>query len=133
MSPPVPTSPPPAPAARVASTPAADPPAPADPARAAKNGDGFFSKMKKSLASSGSKKSDVPAIETEVDGDFRGWGQATVWKMKDGSVWRVDNLPQPYFTKVTPNPRVRITRAILGGYWLEFVDLDLKVRVQELK
>ena len=53
--------------------------------------------------------------------------------MTDGTIWRVDNKPTPQQAKRVLNPKVRIYPASLSGYWLEFVDLDYKVRVRQLK
>ena len=94
--------------------------------------EGFLAKAKKVLVSPGTKI-EVAAIETEIDGDFTGWEEMTMWRMKDGSMWRVDNRPQPYPATRVKNPKVRIYPASLSGYWLEFVDIDLKIRVRPLK
>ncbi len=39
----------------------------------------------------------------------------------------------PYYTNRMINPRVRIYPALLNGYWLEFVDLKVRVRVVRVK
>ena len=94
--------------------------------------DGFLTKAKKVFVSSGTKV-EVAALETEIDGGFDGWDATTTWRMQDGTMWRVDNKPQPYETKRVKNPKVRIYPAAVGGYWLEFVDLDLKLRVRQIR
>jgi hypothetical protein len=53
--------------------------------------------------------------------------------MKDGSIWRVDNRPRPYVSAKVSNPKVRITPALLNGYWIDFVDLGVRVRAVRLK
>jgi hypothetical protein len=78
-------------------------------------------------------KKDVVVISTEVDGTFAGWEETTVWTMKDGSIWRVDNRPRPYVAPKVSSPRVRITPALLNGYWIDFVDLGVRVRAVRLK
>ena len=94
--------------------------------------EGLLAKARKVFVSPGTKV-EVAAIETEIDGDFTGWEEMTVWRMKDGSMWRVDNRPQAYQVKRVTAPKVRIYPASLNGFWLEFVDLDLKLRVRQLK
>jgi hypothetical protein len=72
-------------------------------------------------------------IESEIDGSFTGWEETTVWTLKDGSIWRVDNRPRPYFTNRITNPKVKIYPALMNGYWLEVPDLDIRVRVVRLQ
>ena len=93
--------------------------------------EGFLAKAKKVFVSPGTKV-EVAAVETEIDGSFDGWDAMTTWRMKDGTMWRVDNKPQPYQTKRVQNPKVKIYPASLSGCWLEFVDLDLKLRVRQV-
>jgi hypothetical protein len=75
---------------------------------------------------------EVAAIESEIDGDFRGWESQTVFRLKDGTVWQIDNRPAPYFHPRVKNPRVKVYPAALSGYWMEFPELDLKIRVRSL-
>jgi len=97
-----------------------------------KSEDSFLTRAKKVFVAPGTKV-EVAALETEIDGAFNGWDEGTVWRMKDGSIWRVDNKPQPLSAKRVLNPKVRIYPAALSGYWLEFVELDYKLRVRPLK
>jgi hypothetical protein len=92
----------------------------------------FLTKARKAIVPAGTKV-EVAAIETEIDGDFIGWDGSTVWRMKDGTQWRVDNRPPPYYAKRMKNPKVRISAAALSGFWLEVVELDLKVRVSQIR
>ncbi|MBC7368230.1 MAG: hypothetical protein H7343_15695 [Undibacterium sp.] len=91
--------------------------------------EGFLAKAKKVFVSPGTKV-EIAAMETEIDGSFDGWDATTMWRMTDGSVWGVDNKPQPYAVKRVKNPKVKIYPASLSGYWVEFVELDLKLRVR---
>jgi hypothetical protein len=96
-----------------------------------KTEDGFLTKAKKVFVSAGTKV-EVAAIESEIDGRFDGWDSVTSWTLKDGTVWRVDNRPAPHSMHSVQNPRVRVYPAAISGYWMEFVDLDVKVRVRQL-
>jgi hypothetical protein len=100
--------------------------------RQEKSSGGSLRQAQKATASQ-PEKSTAPAVETEIDGDFTGWGPLTTLTMKDGSVWRIDNLARPFYTSRIVNPRVRIYPAVLNGYWIEFVDLKTRVRVVRLK
>jgi hypothetical protein len=92
----------------------------------------FLAKAKKVLVSPGTKV-EVAATETEIDGWFDGWDASTTWRMADGGYWRVENKPAPYQARRVKNPKVKIYPATLSGYWLEFVDLDYKLRVRPVK
>lgn len=97
-----------------------------------KSEDNFLTKAKKVLITPGTKV-EVAAIETTIDGAFTGWNERTVWRMADGTLWRVSNQPEPIEAERVLNPKVRIYAAALSGYWLEFVDLGYRLRVQPLK
>jgi hypothetical protein len=94
---------------------------------------GFFRKVRSKAVAPARPKTEVETIETEVDGSFTGWEETTVWTMKDGSMWRVDNRPRPYVTARVANPRVKIYPALINGYWVEFVDLKTRVRAVRLQ
>jgi hypothetical protein len=141
---PAPTAPPPvaAPAApAVPARPAAPVPGPAvataAPAPAAAPADepppkkSFLRRAKKDPAKPAKPAPEV--IESEIDGSFTGWEETTVWTLKDGSIWRVDNRPRPYFTNRIANPKVKIYPALMNGFWLEIPDLDIRVRVVRLQ
>jgi hypothetical protein len=94
---------------------------------------GFWRRAKKNPSSAAAPKPAANVIETEIDGTFTGWEETTVWTMKDGSIWRVDNRPRPYFTSRVASPKVKIYPAILNGYWIEFIELGTRVRVRRLQ
>ncbi len=93
--------------------------------------EGFLAKAKKVFVPSGTKV-EVVATETEIVGSFDGWDATTTWRMKDGTMWRADNKPAPFQTTRVKNPKVKIYPATVNGYWLEFVDVDLKLRVRQI-
>lgn len=93
--------------------------------------EGFLAKAMKGVVSAGAR-AEVRATETEIDGSFDGWDEKTWWRMKDGTLWRVDNKPAPFQAKRVKNPKVKIYPAAVNGSWLEFVDLDLKLRVRQI-
>lgn len=91
---------------------------------------GFLRRAKKDSAAA---KPAAETIESEIDGSFTGWEETTVWTLKDGSIWRVDNRPRPYFTSRIANPKVKIYPALMNGFWLEIPELDVRVRVVRLR
>lgn len=120
----------PAPVAPAAKT-VAPAPKPAAPAVAeVPEKKGFLRRAKKDPAAA---KPAAGVIESEIDGSFTGWEETTVWTLKDGSIWRVDNRPRPYFTNRIANPKVKLTPALMNGFWLEIPELDVRVRVIRLQ
>lgn len=124
-------------AAAAPQPPAAKPPAPppketAVASAAEPTTSGFWRRAKKTPATAAPKPA-ANVIETEIDGSFTGWEETTVWTMKDGSIWRVDNRPRPYFTSRVVNPKVKIYPAMINGYWIEFFELGARVRVLRLQ
>lgn len=114
----------PAPVAAATPAPAVTP-APEAPAKKS-----FLRRAKKDPAAA---KPAPEVIESEIDGSFTGWEETTVWTLKDGSIWRVDNRPRPYFTNRITNPKVKIYPALINGFWLEIPELDVRVRVSRLQ
>jgi hypothetical protein len=98
----------------------------------AKEREGLLSKARKVLVPAGTKV-EVAALETTIDGAFDGWGATTSWRMKDGTVWQVENRPNLFAVPKVTNPRVRIYPAAISGFWLELPDLGYQVRVRQLK
>jgi hypothetical protein len=121
----------PAPTAPVA---AATPPPVVTPPAEAPAKKSFLRRAKKDPAAAKTEaKPAANVIESEIDGSFTGWEETTVWTLKDGSIWRVDNRPRPYFTGRISNPKVKITPALMNGFWLEIPELDVRVRVVRIR
>jgi hypothetical protein len=103
-------------------------------ARAAqkKSEETLLTRAKKVFVPAGTKV-EIAAADGEIDGAFDGWDSDTMWRLKDGTVWRVENKPSLYVTKRVMSVRVKIYPASFGGYWMEFPDLALRVRVRQVK
>lgn len=92
---------------------------------------GILAKAKKIFVSPGTKV-EISAVESEVDGWFDGWETRTTWTLADGTTWRVENNVTPYVAKRTRAPKVKVYPATLSGFWMEFPEFDLKVRVRQV-
>lgn len=92
---------------------------------------GILAKAKKILVSPGTKV-EISAIESAIDGWFDGWETRTTWTLADGTTWRVENNVTPYVAKRTRAPKVKVYPATLSGFWMEFPEFDLKVRVRQV-
>lgn len=70
------------------------------------------------------------AIETQIDGGFKGWDGDTVWKMTNGQIWQQASLGYHYH--YAHRPKVLIYR--VGGDWKMKVEEDEEeVVVKRLK
>lgn len=125
-----PATPPPAPVIAAAPPAAAPSPSAAPAVAPAPEKKSFLRRAKKDPAAA---KPAANVIESEIDGSFTGWEETTIWTLKDGSIWRVDNRPRPYFTPRIVNPKVKVTPALLNGFWLEIPELDVRVRVVRIQ
>jgi len=67
-------------------------------------------------------------IESTIPGKFRGWEGRHIFVLANGQRWQVSNN-ESYYAPAADNPKVRVTRAAVTGYWLTFLDLDARVRV----
>jgi hypothetical protein len=72
-----------------------------------------------------------PVVESTIEGKFRGWEPKQVFVLANGEHWRLAN-PESYYTPAVDSPRVFIVPATTGGYWMQFPDLKIQVRVQPL-
>jgi hypothetical protein len=72
-----------------------------------------------------------PVVESTIAGKFRGWEPKQVFVLANGEHWRLANS-ESYYTPAIENPRVFIVPASTGGYWMQFPDLKIQVRVQPL-
>ena len=114
------------------------PPTPTAPAKSAlrktepsADNDSLISKAKKIFTQT--KESAHPgSIEGQIDGWFDGWTSNTMWRLKDGTQWRAENSQPGFTSNPVRDPKVKIYPAAINGYWLEFPELDQKVRVRQL-
>jgi hypothetical protein len=79
-----------------------------------------------------SAQGPAPVSESTVVGKFRGWEPKQVMTLANGERWRVANA-DTYYTPVVENPRVVVAPSSMGGYWMEFPDLKVRVRVNPLE
>lgn len=136
---PPPPAPPPAATADAATAPAAPPPPPrqvSPAARTAHSGEpkparsgGLIAQMKDWVKRSADEP--PPIVESTIAGKFRGWQGREVFTLANGERWRVANN-ENYYSPAVQNPRVFIFPATTGGYWMQFPDLKIQVRVQPL-
>ncbi len=98
---------------------------------------------------SGAKKSDLsllskakvlltPGTEVEysetdsrIAGNFTGWEGKAILTLENGQRWLIVNGGS-YSTPPIPSPKVKITPAALGGFWMQVEGMNQRVRVSPL-
>lgn len=78
-----------------------------------------------------SAEGPAPVSESTIAGKFRGWEPKQVITLANGERWKVANSDS-YYTPAVENPKVVVTPASMGGYWMDFPDLKVRVRVNPL-
>jgi hypothetical protein len=74
---------------------------------------------------------EVGEVESAIAGDFEGWAGRTVFLLENGQRWRVANGGSYYSPKLT-RPKVKISPAGLGGYWMAIEGVGTRVKVLPL-
>jgi len=90
---------------------------------------GFFAKAKVMLMPG--SEVEYLAVESRIKGKFDGWEGRTVLNLENGQRWQIANA-ENYYTPVIEGPKVVITPAAIGGFWMSFPELRKKVRVKPL-
>lgn len=71
---------------------------------------------------------EVGDVESRIVGDFTGWSGRAVLALENGQRWQVANGGS-YYTPKLVGPKVKITAATLGGYWMTIEGVSTRVRV----
>lgn len=72
------------------------------------------------------------AIESRLQGEFRGWGPRTTFRLENGEWWRVDE-DTSYVTRPVDSPVVRIERGAMGSYWMRIGERGPRVKVRPME
>lgn len=73
----------------------------------------------------------LEAIESTIPGMFEGWGPNTIITLANGQSWQISDSSSGYIHK--ENPKVRIRRAFMGSFTLEFEDSSRVAKVRRVK
>lgn len=90
---------------------------------------GFLSKAKVMLTPG--TEVEYLAVESRIRGKFSGWEGRQIFNLENGQRWQLAN-PESYYTPEMAGPKVLITPAALGGFWMSFPELRKKLRVKPL-
>jgi hypothetical protein len=73
----------------------------------------------------------VKEISSRIMGNFDGWGPRSRFRLENGHVWQIsDESSAVYALK---SPRVRIVRAVFGGFEMEIEGANRAPRVKRLE
>ena len=84
------------------------------------------------LEKSASSPEEASAIESRIEGDFKGWSGRTTFRLENGQIWQQSSSGD-YETPPIPSPRVRVFPAKLGGFWIEVDGVNPRVKVKPIK
>ena len=73
----------------------------------------------------------LEAIESTIPGMFEGWGPNTVITLANGQSWQISDSSSGYIHM--ENPKVRIRRAFMGSFTLEFEGSSRVAKVRRVK
>jgi hypothetical protein len=90
---------------------------------------GFFAKAKVLLMPG--TKIEYSELESRLVGNFTGWEGRKVFTLENGQHWQVANGGE-YFSPPVPNPKVKISPATLGGFWMTIEGTGVRVRVKSV-
>ena len=90
---------------------------------------GFFAKAKVMLTPG--TDVEYADIESRIAGDFNGWDSYTIFTLENGQRWKVAN-GGGYYSPTVANPKVKISPAALGGFWLKIDGVNQRVKVVPL-
>ncbi len=73
----------------------------------------------------------LDAIESTIPGMFEGWGPNTVITLANGQAWQISDSSSGYIHM--ENPKVKIRRAFMGSFVLEFEGSSRIAKVRRVK
>jgi len=70
-------------------------------------------------------------IESRIPGRFDGWGPKSVIKLANGQAWQVSDGSTGVYR--LDNPKVKVTRGMLGAFFLEIEGINRSPKVRRLE
>jgi hypothetical protein len=74
----------------------------------------------------------IEPVESRIAGKFTGWEGRAIFTLENGEHWQVANSGTSYYTPAIMNPKVKITPAALGAFWMTIEEIDQRVKVVPL-
>jgi hypothetical protein len=93
---------------------------------------GWFAALITLDRASASPEKEQPLV-SRLEGDFDGWNGKSVFTLENGTRWVQQNRSESYaYSPVLHSPKVKISPAMMGGFWLKIEGVNLSVRVVPL-
>ena len=74
---------------------------------------------------------ELALIESRINGRFEGWNSKTVFILANGQRWQVSDGSNA--TVFLNDPKVRVRRAMLGSFFIEFEGTNQSARVRRIQ
>jgi hypothetical protein len=78
------------------------------------------------------KEAEPQSIESTIEGDFSGWDPGAQIRLANGQVWRVVDGSSAVLTPMK-NPKVKVTRSMLGTLFLEIQGTNNSPKVRRIR
>ena len=78
------------------------------------------------------KESEPASIRSNVVGRFEGWAPGTIFTLANGQVWKVTDDTDAVLP-IMQDPKVEITRGLMGAYFLQVDGHTNSARVARIK
>jgi len=70
------------------------------------------------------------AVDSRIDGEFKGWDGETIFKLVNGQIWQQSGYAYHYHYAYSPKVLIYPSDS---GYWLKVDGVDSKIHVKRLK
>lgn len=77
------------------------------------------------------RKPQPKLIISQIEGDFNGWSDGTIFRLKNGQVWQQRYKSTLHYRAV--NPKVEIKKSLFGFYMLHIIGTSFEVGVRRIK
>lgn len=71
-------------------------------------------------------------IESNIDGNFQGWSGSTIFKLKNGQVWKQNSYGYASGSSYNPQVTIRTTNSTIFGYEIKVEGSDQTITVDRL-
>jgi hypothetical protein len=73
------------------------------------------------------------AMESRLTGSFTGWTGRSTFRLENGQLWGQVNGDRYDYAPTLQSPKVKITPASFGSYWMEIETVNQRCRVKPVK
>ena len=85
------------------------------------------------LERSGTAPEKAEAFESHLAGNFNGWTGRSTFRLEDGQLWAQANSESYDYSPTLHSPKVKITPASFGSFWMEIEGVNQRCRVKPVK